>query len=179
MNHWDFLAPCRLSFDGLLRIMPTILCVIDQPPIEHWLTPCFSSLKRSPRDAGPEKRWGTHGRIPRKRTCPNLPPANPGCVDVPGGIASGMDAACMMTGVGLARGPTMYSRPDYNQLIEQSGLPLFREAGGRLVEHVDRRPLRACDKLGIRRHGGFRAGHRVLVEKPGLARSAHRRATRS
>ena len=61
--------------------------------------------------------------------------------------------------------------PDYNRLIEQSGLPLFREAGGRMVgwwNTLDRRPLRARDDLGIRRHGGVRAGDRVPVEEPGL-----------
>ena len=61
--------------------------------------------------------------------------------------------------------------PDYNRLIEQSGLPLFREAGGRLIgwwhtligdlyEHVT---LWEYDDMAAYEHA-----HRMPLEKPGL-----------
>ena len=86
----------------------------------------------------------------------------------------------------------IHIRPDqgtaYRRLIEQSGLPLFREAGGRMVgwwTTLIGDLYRACDHLGIRKYGGVRARGRVVGEEPGVcqvrrrARSAAcRRGTR-
>ena len=62
-----------------------------------------------------------------------------------------------------------------HRTVGAAPVPRGRRPDGRLVEHPDRRPLRACDDLGIRRHGGLRAGDPVPVEKPGL-RPVRRRA---